>query len=213
MKKNLIIGIVLLVYLVGFWLYYKNIIVKQPGVIVDLQTQLADKKRQLLSAQIISKNLQNVNDLIQNNLVSTPYDSLAKPANMEFLKYLTGLMDKYDIILVSMRPLDIIQATQNQNSNQQNIYQQNSGNAQVDDKLIQIPYSMSLLANYIEFGMFLQELEKSPRLIKVVRLSLDNPLDYSYFEDEVAGKPDQRKFNLDIHTMTIVKASYKGGQE
>jgi hypothetical protein len=207
MKKNLIIGVALLVYLVGFWLYYKNVIIKQPGIVVELQTQLAEKKRQLLSAQIISKNLQNVNELIQNNLVSTPDDSLAKPASMTFLKYLTGLMDKYDIILVAMKPLDVYNVGQNQNSNQQD------KNSKLDGLVIEIPYSMTIMANYIQLGMFLQELEKSPRLIKVTRFSLDNPLDYSYFEDEVSGKPDQRKINLDIHTMTIVKASYKGGQE
>ena len=62
MKKNIILSGLLLIFILAFWVYYKNVIERQPTTIVMLQDELAEKKRQLLSAQIISKNLQSVND-------------------------------------------------------------------------------------------------------------------------------------------------------
>jgi len=109
MKKNLILSGLLVAYILGFWIYYKDVIEPQPTVIVELQMKLSEKKRQLLSAQIISKNLQNVNDLIQYNLVEDLSDSLAKSASIPFLKYLTRIMDQLDIILISMQPMEILQ--------------------------------------------------------------------------------------------------------
>jgi Tfp pilus assembly protein PilO len=212
MKRNLILSIILLVYIIGFWAFYKNILTQQPSTIKDLETQISEKKRQLLSAQIISKNLQNVNELIQNNLINSPNDSLAMPANMAFLQYLTSLMDRFNIILLSIRPMDVLKSDQ-QNKDQ---WATSSGAAASDSlakEYIEIPYSMTVLASYIQIGQFIQELEKSPRLIRIVRFQMENPLDVSFYEDEVSGKPDQHRVNLDIHTLTILKASFKGGQE
>jgi len=210
MKRNLIISIILLVLLGGFWLFYKNILLKQPETIASLQTEIAEKQRQLLSAQIISRNLENVNELIQNNLVNSPDDSLAKPANMAFLQYLTELMDKYDIILLSIKPEEVIK------KEQQKVDQwASSADLAAADTMrdfVETPYSMSVLASYIQLGKFFQELEKSPRLIKIVRFQLENPLDLTFVADEVSGKSDQRRINIDLHTLTIVKASYKSGQ-
>ena len=209
MKKNLIFSGILLVYVLGFWVFYTNVIAKQPKIADDLQSQIGEKKRQLLSAQIISKNLQNVNVLIQNNLVNSLSDSLARPANMVFLQYLTGLMDKLEIVLVSIKPADILKPSDTQT----NQWEQTGLTAPIEKDYIEIPYSMTILASYTQLGRFFEELERSPRLIKIVRFQLDNPIDFSVYEGEVSGKADQHRINLDIHTLTILKASFKGGQE
>jgi len=210
MKRNLIIGIILLVMLAGFWLFYDNILIKQPKIIANLQAEIADKQRQLLSAQIISRNLQNVNELIQNNLVNTPNDSLAKPANMAFLQYLTGLMDKYNIILLSIKPMEVIKREEQKVDQWTSSFDTPAVDTTRD--FIETPYSLSILASYIQLGQFFQELEKSPRLIKIVRFQLENPMDLTFVADEVSGKSDQRRINIDLHTLTIVKASFKSGQ-
>jgi len=201
MKKNIILSGLLLIFILAFWVYYKNVIEPQPMTIVMLQDKLAEKKRQLLSAQIISKNLQSVNDLIQFNLVEDLSDSLAQSASIPFLKYLTGIMDDLDIILISMKPLDIIKQDQYSETNF------------IDQEYIEIPYSMDILASYQQFGKFLEEIEKNPRLIKVTRIQMENPLDVSVYATEISGKPDQHKINLEIQTLTILKASFKGGSE
>jgi Tfp pilus assembly protein PilO len=201
MKKNLIIACVLLAYILGFWFYYKKVIEPQPSIMADLQTQLAEKTRQKLSAQIISKNLQNVNDLIQNNLVENLSDSLAQSASIPFLNYLTGLMDDLKIVLVSMRPANILR------------WNETTGARLISQEYIEIPYSMSILASYEQLGQLLEKLEKSQRLIKVARIQLTNPLDFAYFEGEITGKPDQHHIDLVIHTLTILKASYNSGSK
>jgi len=201
MKKNIILSGLLLIFILAFWVYYKNVIERQPTTIVMLQDKLAEKKRQLLSAQIISKNLQSVNDLIQFNLVENLSDSLAQSASIPFLKYLTGIMDDLDIILISMKPLDIVKQDQHSETNF------------INQEYIEIPYSMDILASYQQFGKFLEEIEKNPRLIKVTRIQMENPLDVSVYATEISGKPDQHKINLEIQTLTILKASFKGGSE
>ncbi|OQX92906.1 MAG: hypothetical protein B6D58_00565 [candidate division Zixibacteria bacterium 4484_95] len=201
MKKNLILSGLLVVYILGFWIYYKNVIEPQPTEIAELEMKLAEKKRQLLSAQIISKNLQNVNELIQCNLVEDLSDSLAESASIPFLKYLTSLMDELDIVLVSMQPMEVLQ--------QRNLAEEQL----IEQDYIEIPYSMTILASYKQFGKFLERLEKYPQLIKVARIQLENSLDAAIYEGQIVGKPDQHRINLEIHTMTILKASFKGGSE
>jgi len=201
MKKNLILIGCFLLYTLGFWAYYRNVIEPQPAKIVELRRQLAEKQRQLLSAQVISKNLRNVNELIRNNLVEDLSDSLAQEASIPFLNYLTSLMDKYSIILVSMKPLNIVR------------WDETAEKRLINQDYIEIPYTMTILASYKQFGKYLEELEKSPRLIKVTRIGLENPIDFAFYEGEVTGAPDQHKFELEIHTLTILKASFKGGPE
>lgn len=201
MKKNLILSGLLVVYILGFWIYYKNVIEPQPTLIVELEMKIAEKKRQLLSAQIISKDLHNVNELIQCNLVEDLSDSLAESASIPFLKLLTSLMDDLDIILISMQPMEVLK--------QHNLTEEQL----IEQDYIEIPYSMTILASYKQFGKFLERLEKYPQLIKVARVQLENSLDAAIYEGQIVGKPDQHRINLEIHTMTILKASFKGGPE
>lgn len=199
MKKNLIIAAVLLAYVAGFYYYYQNVIEPQPRRLADLRDDLAEKRRQHLSAQIISKNLENVNELIGNNLVEDLSDSLAQASSIPFLNYITGLMDDLDIVLVSMKPSTITK------------WDEYSDEKLIDQDYIEIPYNMSILASYKQLGKFLEALERSPRLIKVARIQMLNPMDFAFYEGEVSGRPDQHRVNLIIHTLTILKASFKGG--
>ena len=201
MKKNLIIAIVLLAYLSGFYYYYKEVIVPQPQQLEELKDKLAEKRRQHLAAQIISKNLENVNILINNNLVDNISDSLAQAASIPFLNYVTGLMDDLKIVLITMRPSTISRWDEYTEGNP------------IDQEYIEIPYNMTVLASFEQLGEFLEALERSPRLIKVARVQMLNPMDFSYYEGEVSGRPDQHRVNLIIHTMTILKASFQGGSE
>ena len=201
MKKNIIITIALLVYVLAFWAFYTYYIEPQPAKLADLKGQLAEKRRQYLSAQIISKNLENVNDLIKNNLVENLSDSLAQASSIPFLNYLTGLIDDLDMVLISMRPASVLR------------WDQTTGGKLIDQEYIEIPYSMTLLASYKQLGKFLENLEKSQRLIKVARIQVINPVDFAYYAGEISGKPDQHRVEVVIHTLTILKESFKGGSQ
>jgi len=142
-----------------------------------------------------------VNILIQNNLVDNLSDSLAQSSSIPFLNDLTALMDKLDVVLISMRPMNILQKTQ-------------TSSVHLDDQeYIEIPYNMTILASYEQFGQFLEELERYPRLINVTSIQMESPLDAAVYSGEIAGKPNQHRINLEVHTITILKESFKGGSE
>ncbi|MCP4581408.1 MAG: hypothetical protein GY839_07295 [candidate division Zixibacteria bacterium] len=201
MKKNLFIIGFLLIFAAGYWYFFKTVIEPQPALLAELQTELAEKTRQFLSAQIISKDLQNVNDLIENNLVEDLSDSLAQSSSIPFLDYVTGLLDKHKIILISMKPANVIR------------WDEGMEGREIEQEYIEIPYGMTLLASYEQIGKLLEDLEKSQRLIKVARIQVLNPIDFAYYEGEISGRPDQHQVDLVIHTLTILKASFKGGSE
>jgi hypothetical protein len=195
MKSNLIVLIILVVLLAGSYLYYQNIIIPQPEELKSLQAQIEDKNKQLLAAQILAEKREGVTMLIKNNLITRLTDSLAEKASVPFLRYLTSTMDRLDIRLVALTPLDII-GTEDPTGLKQK-------------EFIEAPYELRILASYDEFGKFLDTLEKSPHLIKVGSFTLSNDIDQSIFAEEIAGKPKQHSINLQLSTIAILKASFR----
>ncbi len=195
MKKNLIILAAFSVFLGGLYLYYQQVIVPQPENIRSLYFQIAEKKKQLLAAQILSEKRQGVNLLIQSNLIETPSDSLVDKASIPFLRYLTTTMDKLGIRLVSITPLDVV-------GTEENLFEENPD-------FIEVPYEMQIIASYKEFGEFLDILEKSAHLIRVSNFTVSNDPEQSTFANEISGKPRQHQISMEIGTLAILKASYR----
>ena len=195
MKQNLIILVILLVLLSGSYLYYHNNVVPQPGELKSLQTQIEEKNKQLLAAQILAEKREGVTNLIKNNLIQSLSDSLAEKASVPFLRELTTEMDKLDIRLVGITPMDIVGADDPTTLKQK--------------EFIQVPYEMQILASYEEFGKLLDNLEKSPHLIRVAAFNVSNEIDQSSYAEEIAGKPKQHAANLQVNTIAILKASFR----
>jgi len=195
MKQNLIILVILLVLLSGSYLYYHNNVVPQPGELKSLQTQIEEKNKQLLAAQILAEKREGVTNLIKNNLIQSLSDSLAEKASVPFLRELTTEMDKLDIRLVGITPMDIVGADDPTTLKQK--------------EFIQVPYEMQILASYEEFGKLLDNLEKSPHLIRVAAFNVSNEVDQSSYAEEIAGKPKQHAANLQVNTIAILKASFR----
>lgn len=195
MKDNLIFLAVLLVLLFGSYYYYQKVIVPQPEEMKTLQSQIEEKNKQLLAAQILAEKREGVTQLIKNNLIQDLNDSLVEKASVPFLRYLTSLMDRLDIRLISLTPLELIGVEEN---------------AVVQQKeCIQVPYEMKVLATYEEFGQFLDDLEKSPHLIRIASFTVSNDIDQTTFAEEIIGKPRQHAINLQINTIAILKASFR----
>jgi Tfp pilus assembly protein PilO len=195
MKENLIILVVLLALLLGNYLYYTTIIVPQPEEIKSLQSQITEKNRQLLAAQILAEKRAGVTQLIKNNLISSPNDSLAEKASVPFLRYLTSKMDEYDIRLVSVNPMEVI-GTEDPVTQKEKDY-------------LEVPYELKFLASYDELGKFLDTLEKSPHLIRVASFTVNNDIDQTTFSEEIVGKPKQHPISMQINTIAILKASFR----
>ena len=195
MKNNLIVLILTLVLFGGAFAYYQKVIIPQPDEIRRLSLEIEDKNKQLLAAQILAEKREGINMLIKDNLIDDPSDSLAEKSSIPFLRYLTGTMDRLGIRLVALTPLDVI-GTDDDYAYEKKEY-------------IEVPYELKVIASFKEFGEFLDVLEKSTHLIKVVSFSLSNQPDRSSFAGEISGKPNQHPINLRISTLAILKASYK----
>ena len=195
MKDNLIILVLFLALLLGNYFYYTTVIVPQPQEIKTLQTQIDEKNKQLLAAQILAEKREGVTQLIKNNLIADLNDSLAEKASVPFLRYLTKHMDELDIKLVSVNPLAVVGTL--------------DPVTQLQKEYIEVPYEVKILASYEELGKFLDILEKSPHLIKVATFSVSNEIDQSSYNEEIVGKPKQHPVSLQINTIAILKASFR----
>jgi hypothetical protein len=195
MRNNLIVLVLTLILLGGSLFYYQKDIVPQPDQIKRLNLKIEEKNKQLLAAQILAERRKGIIALIRNNLVNTPSDSLTEKSSISFLRYLTSTMDRLGIRLVALTPKDVI-GTDDTYTYEKKEY-------------IEVPYEMKIIASYEEFGKFLDVLEKSPHLIKIVSFSLTNEMERSSFMGEISGRPNQHPINLQISTLAIVKASYR----
>lgn len=195
MKTSLIIFLSMIILLGGTYFYYDRVIVRQPQEIELLLTQIDEKNKQLLAAQVLAEKREGVTMLIHSNLVESPSDSLAEKASIPFLRYLTSTMDRLGIRLVSLMPHEVI-GTDDPVTMSQKEY-------------IEVPYEMKVIASYKEFGRFLDVLEKSAHLIKVNAFVLSNEIEQSVFAQEIVGKPRQHPIQLEISTLAILKASYR----
>jgi len=195
MKNNLLVLILTLMLLGGAYAYYQQVIIPQPGEIKRLSLEIEDKNKQLLASQILAEKREGITALIRNNLIESPSDSLTEKSSIPFLRYLTATMDRLGIRLVALTPLDVMGAVDDYTYEKK--------------EYIEVPYELKIIASYMEFGKFLDILEKSPHLIKVVSFSLSNEMERSSFSGEIRGRPNQHPINLRISTLAILKASYR----
>ena len=195
--KSLIIIFLLLIIVLGIgYAYFDRIIIKQPGEIESLIGQIEEKNKQLLAAQILGEKREAITNLIQNNLIDSLSDPLAEKASIPFLRYLTTTMDRLNIRLVALTPMEVV-GTQDPATDMQKEY-------------VEVPYEMKIIASYREFGQFLDALEKSPHLIKINGFDIVSDVEQSTFAEEIIGKPRQHPINLRISTLAILKASSRG---
>ena len=195
MKKNLILMAIFLLFLAGNYFYYTMTVVPQPEKMRELKTQIEEKNKQLLAAQILSEKREGITMLIKNNLIEDPNDSLAEKASVPFLQFLTKSMDDLDIRLVTLNPMNVIGTEDSMAIRQK--------------EFLQVPYEMKVIASYEELGKFLDILEKSPHLIKLASFDVSNEIDQSTFAEEIVGKPRQHLVSLQVNTIAILKASFR----
>jgi hypothetical protein len=193
MKTALTLFLVLIVLLVGSYLYYEKVVKMQPQKVESLLTQIEEKNKQLLAAQILGEKREAITQLIQNNLIDDLDDPLAEKASIPFLRYLTSTMDRLKIRLVALTPMAVV-GTEDPVTLIQKEY-------------VEVPYDMKIIASYQEFGQFLDVLEKSPHLITINGFTISNDMEQSSFTEEIIGRPRQHPINLHISTLAILKAS------
>ena len=145
MKRNIILLSVFLFFLIGS--YFQHSLMKNKfEKLLDLKAEQKKVNEKFISADLLSKNLNRVLDLFNENLALSASDSKNDEASMPFLDNLTDLFVKLGIEVLDIKPVT------KEKRGSKNTY---------------IPYKLELRCTFQEFANLVNDLEKSDRLIVI----------------------------------------------
>lgn len=185
-KRNTILFGALLILSLSYWVSSSFMIGDKPFQITLLEDEETELNENLISAQILASQLDRVFTLFQENLALSKMDSLADDANLPFLNNLTDILDDLDITLMGIKPKPR------------------------EDKrtYLKAPYLITLECTFEQFGKFLSEIERSPRLITVDEFEVKNGIERIKANTEEDKLIDQ-EFVVALSTITLVKSKSK----
>ena len=185
-KRNIILFGALVLLTISYWASASVLIGEKPFEIRLLEEEQEELNENLISAQILASQLDRVFTLFQENLALSKADSLADDANMPFLNSLTDILDDLDIKLLGIKPKPRV------------------------DKItyFKAPYLITLECTFEQFGMFLSEIERSPRLITVDEFEVKNGIERIKTNTE-EEKLLEQEFVVNLSTITLVKSKSK----
>ena len=185
-KRNIILFGALVLLTLSYWASASVLIGEKPFEIRLLEEEQEELNENLISAQILASQLDRVFTLFQENLALSKADSLADDANLPFLNSLTDILDDLDIKLLGIKPKPRV------------------------DKItyFKAPYIITLECTFEQFGMFLSEIERSPRLITVDEFEVKNGIERVKANTE-EEKLLEQEFVVNLSTITLVKSKSK----
>ena len=185
-KRNIILFGALIFLTISYWVSASVLIGEKPFEIRVLEEEQQELNENLISAQILASQLDRVFTLFQENLALSKSDSLADDANLPFLNNLTDMLDELEIKLLGIKPKPRV------------------------DKItyFKAPYLITLECTFDQFGKFLSELERSPRLITVDEFEVKNGIERIKANTE-EEKLMEQEFVVNLSTMTLVKSKSK----
>ncbi len=185
-KRNTILFSALVLLTLIYWVTSSILISDKPFQITLLEDEETELNENLISAQILASQLDRVFTLFQENLALSKVDSLADDANLPFLNNLTDILDGLDITLMGIKP-----------------------KPREDKKTyLKAPYLITLECTFEQFGKFLSEIERSPRLITVDEFEVKNGIERIKANTEEEKLIDQ-EFIVNLSTITLVKSKSK----
>jgi Tfp pilus assembly protein PilO len=185
-KRNIILFGLLIFLTISYWLSSSFLIDDKPFRIQVLEQEQEELNENLISAQILASQLDRVFTLFQENLALSKADSLADDANLPFLNNLTDMLDDLDIRLLGIKP-----------------------KARIDKMTyLKAPYIINLECTFDQFGKFLAEVERSPRLITVDEFEVKNGI------ERIKANTDEenlilQELSVNLSTITLVKSKSK----
>lgn len=186
MKKVIYLLAMTAIFGMGLFFYYRVEYPKLPKEIENLDRRIEAKNEKLISAQILASELELVADLIDRNIAISRSDSLAEDANLPFMEYMTNLINEHNIILIELEP---------------------ARSKQSRHDYVRTSYTMVIDGTYKQFGKFLNDLEKSNRLITVEGFEVTNLPGQVESKSNPAHQWDSHFFELTISTLTLIKHS------
>jgi Tfp pilus assembly protein PilO len=160
----------------------------QPMRIKLLHKEIKSLQERLISAQITSQNLDEVQKLIHRNLAMSSSDDMAQGASMNFLLDLHRVLDNLQITVVHLQPKAI----------------------KPKGDFIETPYDLEIVCDFRRFCQLAAKMEKSPRLISITHFEIDNSIeDYLTTQAATSGwrSEGQCRVRMQISTLTLVRRS------
>ena len=145
MKRNIILLSIFLIFLIGSYFQHSFMNSKLERLL-DLKAEQKKVNEKFISADLLSKNLNKVLDLFNENLALTANDSKNDEASMPFLDNLTDLFVNLGIEVIDIKPVS------KEKRGSKNTY---------------IPYKLELRCSFQEFANLVNDLEKNDRLIVI----------------------------------------------
>tara|TARA_S200000501_G_scaffold212435_1_gene199596 strand:+ start:1153 stop:1710 length:558 start_codon:yes stop_codon:yes gene_type:complete len=180
LKRSIILIAISIVYYLFGSLLSNYMIKNKEEKIFSLQEKQKIVNEQFITAQILSQKLDNVYTVFEENLANSMKDNKNKEASMDFLKYLTDVMEKYSIKLNQIVPDKRIKK----------------------GLLTNIPYTISFSCDYEKFGQFINQLESADRIILIKEIIMKNNIDNMKTTDEGGDM----EIEMEIVTITINKS-------
>ncbi|MBZ0263439.1 type 4a pilus biogenesis protein PilO [bacterium] len=183
MKRLIYYLVLVLVFGLGLLGYYKIEYPKLPREIKSLNDRILVKNEKLISAQILASQLDLVARLIDRNLAISSKDSLAQDASLPFLDDMTSLLQQHKIVLIHLEP---------------------SRRRVTRHDYVRTSYEMMIECNFKEFGKFINDVEKSDRLITLEEFTVENDLS-SIETRKNRRRFDTHVFEVKLSTLTLIK--------
>lgn len=180
LKRSIILIALSVIYYLSGSLLSNLMIKNKEETILSLEEKQKTVNEQFITAQILSQKLDNVYTVFEKNLATSLKDSKNKEASMDFLKYITDVMEKYSIKLNQIIPDKRIKK----------------------GLLTKIPYTISFSCDYEKFGQFINQLESADRIILIKEIIMKNNIDNLKNSDESGVM----EIEMEIETVTINKS-------
>ena len=186
MNRNTLLFGSMVLLMVTFLLSLKFMIGDKPLDLKKLELKQTELNEQYISAKILAEKLDQVYTLFSENLALSVADSLAEDSSLPFMKSMTDMMTKNDIIIKKIRPRP----------------------REKIGKYYSSPYELTIKCTYEDLGNFLTEMERSPRLITVNELSIKNGIERIKNRVE-EGELMKQEIELFLSTLTLIKSKVK----
>jgi len=122
---------------------------------VDLEIDQTKANEKFITAQLLSSSLNRVYQIFAQNLTFNKKGKSENNDSIDFLNYLTDLLNKLEIKILSIKP-------KSSEKRGKNLYN---------------PYEINIKSSYEKFGKFITQLEKTTRLIEIKEITLNNGLE------------------------------------
>lgn len=184
MRKSIFALLLLVISAGGFYYYTTYVYKTKPARIRELDESIRRENEKLIAAQIIANELKQVTRLIEGNLAQSQRDSLAEDASLPFMNQLTDILRDHDIDLRVIEPKS----------------------RRTYSSYIATPYVLGVNTSYKSLVNFLNDVEKSNRLVTLDKFDLSSQVkQVQALAKQETGLTTKRPMSIELSTLTLIK--------